>query len=86
MLKLPKVTKTAKRTIIGVALAMGVVLTGVPGSDVQAASISAAQPSSSQGALLLAPGGHALPVIFDHESHSSHASHASHASHYSSRE
>ena len=83
MLKLPKVLKTAKRAIIGVALAMGVVLTVVPGADAQAAPIQAPQPSHSQGALLLVPGSHALPMTFDHESHSSHASHASHASHYS---
>lgn len=82
MLQLPKVIKSAKRAIVGVAIAMGVVLTGVPGADVQAAQTQATQSTTTQGVLLLVPGGHALSSTSYHESHSSHASHASH---YSSR-
>ena len=91
MLKLPKVLKTAKRAIASVAIAMGVMLTGVPSGEAHAVTVQvhATQPDSmNQGALLLVQGGIGNQVLsyhYSHSSHSSHASHSSHSSHYSSR-
>jgi hypothetical protein len=83
MLKLPKVIKTAKHVVVGVALAMGIAFTGAPGTELQAATVQVTQSNEmNQGALLLVQ---SAVGSQEHSYHTSHASHASHASHYSSR-
>lgn len=96
MLSLPKVKKSARRAlsrvekahkvVVGVALALGVTLAGLPASDANAsaAPMQAAQVvQPTSGAMLLSAPAPAREVLADHFSHSSHASHASHASHHS---
>jgi len=97
MLSLPKVKKSAKRAfsrlekaqrvVVGVALALGVTLAGVPAKDAHATVAPSPVAQSSQptsGAMLLNAPRAANEVMAYHYSHSSHTSHASHHSHYSS--
>jgi len=96
MLSLPRVKKSARRAlsqaekaqkvVVGVALALGITLAGLPASDANASAAPTqvaqfVQPAS--GAMLLSAPAAAGEVLADHFSHSSHASHASHASHHS---
>lgn len=92
MLAFPKVKKginrpltraeKVKKIIVGVALALGVALTGTPARDVQAAPMTQ-NVQQAGGAILFTAPAQAGDVVAQHYSHSSHASHASHRSHYS---
>lgn len=97
MLDLPKVEKGVRRAlsklekvknvVSGVALALGVVMVGVPSSDAQASTAESVQKVAPvvSSAMLLTPAAQQGVLVAYHHSHSSHASHASHYSHYSSR-
>ena len=109
MLPLPKVDKGIRgaisrlekvnKVVVGVALAMGVLLTGVSATDSEATpgQTFSAQTTSTQqqaigdtGSLLLTSPLQVQQMAYhashsSHSSHGSHASHASHASHTSSR-
>jgi len=96
MLLLPKVKKSAKRTlsrlekaqriVVGVALALGVSLAALPAKDANAATAATVTTQSQPpgGAMLLTAPHSANTVVADHYSHESHSSHSSHSSHYSS--
>lgn len=95
MLTLPKVVKGIRRAmshlekvqgvVAGVALAMGVLLSGVSASDAPAAATQAIQQPAraDSGALLLTTPLQIQHMAQWHSSHVSHASHSSHASHWS---
>ena len=98
MADLPKVEKSTasrlskservRKTLLGAAIGLGVVVTGAAGIGEADASMPTAQNSVAQigeGALLLQPSELPGGSTAFHQSHRSHYSHRSHQSHYSSR-